>query len=248
LTKQSTLSWHHCTETCRYWDLQIEDVIKSRFADPQFREAHGRGRDYQDATNLFTSPAFEELDTICDGRLGKNKPDHVASTSLWSLGSDAVNLATFTKKKSNVCGLRCEELPPHLCQTKCSFEPFIIIEDDAADQTDCLKRTIDVLLKHSPIPSAGKITPPPVDYAQIARALVQGQLPPRDRPNKQKMTHGYVAVIQTIMICKLRKTLASELTTNLPPCIVFNFEFVFVFKAAILSACGTHTLHACRLP
>jgi hypothetical protein len=97
-----TLASLHRDLPCRYRDLQIEGVINSRFADPQFREAHGKGRDYQDATNLFTSPAFEELDAICDGRLGKNKPDHVASTSLWSLGSDAVNLATFTNKKSRV--------------------------------------------------------------------------------------------------------------------------------------------------
>jgi hypothetical protein len=142
---------------CRYWDLKIEEIIRSRFADPQFRAAHGTGRDYEDPTNMFAcSTAFEELDAICEGKIGKHKPEEFPDTSLWSLGSDAVNLTTFTKKKTNACGLRCEEMPPHLSHTKCSFEPFIIIEDDAADQTDCLKRTIDVLLKHSPIPSAGE--------------------------------------------------------------------------------------------
>jgi hypothetical protein len=74
---------------------------------------------------------------------------------VWSLGQDALNLTTFTKHKTGVAGLKSEELPPHLSHTHASFEPLLIMEDDVADPADCFKRTVDVLLKHSPIPSEG---------------------------------------------------------------------------------------------
>jgi hypothetical protein len=141
----------------RFWDLGIERVIASRFADPKFRQEHGQGRDYEDATNFFASPGFQELDTICGGRIGKNRPADVVATSLWSLGQDALNLTTFTKHKTGVAGLKSEELPPHLSHTHAAFEPLIIMEDDVADPSDCFKRTVDVLLKHCPIPSVGMI-------------------------------------------------------------------------------------------
>jgi hypothetical protein len=137
--------------------LRIERVIASRFADPKFRQAHGQGREYEDSTNFFASPGFKELDAICGGRIGSNRPADVAATSMWSVGEDALNLTTFTKHKTGVAGLKSEELPPHLSHTHAAFEPLLIMEDDVADPADCFKRTVDVLLKHSPIPSGGMI-------------------------------------------------------------------------------------------
>jgi hypothetical protein len=143
---------------CRIWDLRIERVVSSRFADPQFRAAHGKGRDYDDPTNFFGSPGFRELDEICHGKIGRHKPVAVAPTSIWCLGEDALNLTTFTKHKTGVAGLRSEELPSRMSHTRAAFEPLIIMEDDVADPSDCFSRTIDVLLKHGPIPSKGSLS------------------------------------------------------------------------------------------
>jgi hypothetical protein len=149
---------HNDELPCRIWDLRIERVIMSRFADPQFRAAHGKGRDYDDPTNFFGSPGFRELDEICQGRIGRHKPEAVAPTSMWCLGEDALNLTTFTKHKTGVAGLRSEELPPRMSHTRAAFEPLIIMEDDVADPSDCFSRTIEILLKHGPIPSKGSLT------------------------------------------------------------------------------------------
>jgi hypothetical protein len=82
-----------------------------------------------------------------------------------------------------------------------------------------------------------------VDYDQIDRALAQGQLPSGGRPNELKMTEGYVAVIQTIMICNLGNTVASDLTPNLPPCIVFNFE-LYLRQQYLQHVARLHLMHA----
>jgi hypothetical protein len=146
---------HSDAVPCRIWDLRIERVISSRFADPQFRAAHGKGRDYDDPTNFFGSHGFRELDEICQGMIGRRKPVAIAPTSMWSLGEDALNLTTFTKHKTGVAGPRSEELPARMSHTRAAFEPLIIMEDDVADPSDCFSRTIDVLLKHGPTPSKG---------------------------------------------------------------------------------------------
>jgi hypothetical protein len=76
---------------------------------------------------------------------------------MWGVGQNALNLATFTKHMTGVTGLKSEELPPHLSHTHAAFEPLLIMEDEATDAADCFKRTVDVLLKHSPIPSGGMV-------------------------------------------------------------------------------------------
>jgi hypothetical protein len=147
---------------CRVWDLRIERVIKQGFACPKFREAHGKGRDYADPTSFFGTPGFEQLDALCNRRIGKDKPDNVAPTSIWLSGVDALNLLNTSKRKTTVYGIMCEELPPDMAYTHAGFHAFLIIEgpEEASVQRWALQRTIQVMCKHAPIPSQGMLQGP----------------------------------------------------------------------------------------
>jgi hypothetical protein len=151
---------------CRAWDLQVERVIKQRFACPEFREAHGKARCYADPANFFGTPAFEQLDVICNGRIGKERPEGVAPTSIWLNGVDTLNLVNNSKRKTTVYGIKCEELPPDIAYTHSGFHAFLIIEgpEEASVQRWALQRTIQVMCKHAPIPSPGTLPCTPRMY------------------------------------------------------------------------------------
>jgi hypothetical protein len=150
---------------CRWWDLQIERVIRQQWARPKFRAAHGEGRDYNDPTNYFGSPGFEELDAITGGNIGKGRPPNTPPCSMWWLGADALCLTTWSKRKTTAYGIFCEELPPDMSRTNDAGWGVVIViegEEEATDQGYCLQRTVSVLKKHCPMPTNGKllIAPP----------------------------------------------------------------------------------------
>jgi hypothetical protein len=148
---------------CRWWDLHIERVIKGKFANPEFRAAHGKGRDYDDPTSYFASEGFHQLDAITGYKVGMNR-DHATTypTSMWLCGADALNLITWGSAKTTACGVLCEELPADMGSTNDAWGIFLVIEgpEEATDQRYCLERTISVMKKHAPMPTAGTHTKP----------------------------------------------------------------------------------------
>lgn len=142
---------------CRWWDLEIERVVRGKFANQKFREAHGLGRDYDDPASYFGSEGFRILDEVMGFKVGKHRLPATSPTSMWKIGADAVNLITWGSSKHTAYGVCCEELPPDMGTTNSAWGVVVVIEGDeeATNQRYCLERTVQVLKKHAPMRSEG---------------------------------------------------------------------------------------------
>ena len=147
------------TSACmhRYWDSGIVEVIKDMFKGSKFRDQYHQPCKYEDPTSYFAKAAFRAYDSTANGRVSKDKPDHVFPSCMLQLGGDGVSLLNFGQRTATVIGVRCEELCGEFSQSNLAWRPVIIIEGPKETMVlhNIMKATIDKLRRHAPMKNVG---------------------------------------------------------------------------------------------
>lgn len=136
------------------WILGPEEAINKFLNDPDLRRAieSQEHRTTDDRETFWGSPAFQELNAACGGKL----TDKTVKSIIISVGGDGVQLLNWGTRTATVIAVKCDDLPPHLAHTGLAVAPLIVIEGphEPSNLNPVLKETVDFLLKHSPVPSA----------------------------------------------------------------------------------------------
>lgn len=161
LEHRSCIEYPHA---CRYWDFGILPVIQDMFKDPAFRAGYKQPRAYDDRTSYFACEAFKEYDAAANGKAGMHRPPNSPPTCMFQLGGDGVSLLNFGQRSATVIGVRCEEMPGDVSQTRLSWRPVIIIEGprETTNLQYIMEDTVKQLCMHAPMANAGTTVFPDV--------------------------------------------------------------------------------------
>lgn len=98
-----------------------DPVLAPHLLDPKHRTV-------SDDQTFWGSPEFRELDEHLGNVLTRQEGQDGIMHVLVSLGMDGVQLLNWGSRTATVAGIKVEDLPAHLSQTKAAVFPVMVIE------------------------------------------------------------------------------------------------------------------------